>query len=88
MSNVIEFPKKTKKKFETNDKLRIAYKLIEEMNKNGMDFHIVVEREVAEKVFELEGITGNKAVMTSSLEKARDLKIKGAMYYEIEGDEF
>lgn len=88
MSNVIKFPRNFKKKFETNDKLRIAYKLIEGMNENGMDFHVVVEREVAEIVFEVEGVEGDKVIMTSNLEKAKDLKIKGAMYFPIEGDEF
>lgn len=88
--NVIQFPitKNMKEKYITNDKLRIAYKLLDFMNDSGIDFHIVVNRETAEKVFELEGIHGYNVILTSNLEKAKNLGIKNPIYYTISGDEF
>lgn len=87
-NKILEFPLKTKNKNETFDKLDVAYKMLELMNDNGIDFHIVISSEDAENIFDLSNKVGENVILTSNLEKSKALNIENSLYFPIKGDEF
>lgn len=87
---VIEFSKnRYVENIKKSERLDVAIKFLEYLVDEGADFHIVINKEAALKLFEdNDGKLREYLIMTSNLEKARNIKIdKNACVYVIEGDE-
>lgn len=88
LMKVIEFPKNRQMGLKKrNKKLNVAIELLQYLVNGGADFHIVISKEQAEKLYD--GDLRKYTVITSNLEEAKNLNISSNNYsiYPIEGDE-
>lgn len=88
-NNIIKFPKHIKEKQLSSDKIEVAYKLLQAMNDEGIDFQIIVSRKDAEKVFDTVGKKDSKYVnLTTNYDKSQEIFAGSSMvFFIIEGDE-
>jgi hypothetical protein len=88
---VIEFPKNRHvEKIKRNEKLQVAIKMLEYLVDEGADFHIIINKEDALKLFDDNGRFREYLIITNDLDKGKRLKTdsKNSMVYEIDGNEF
>ena len=88
---VIEFPKN--RQYENkirNEKLNVAIKILELLNSEGCDFRIVINKNAALEIFDLEDYQKEYLILTtSSFEKDRHFKADAtnAELHAIQGNE-
>lgn len=92
LMKVIKFPQKKleEKAFrERKDKLEVAYKMLSCFIEKGYDFHIIIDGEAADLMFNREK-QFPYSILTSNLEQIKNANIynKDTTYYPIKGDEF
>lgn len=91
LMRVIEFPKNREIKQKTlKDKQKVAELLIDFLTDEECDFHIVISRKSAEKLFEMDGYKGDKVILTSNHKEAKQIlpELKKGIFYLLTGDEF
>lgn len=90
---VIEFPKnKHVENIRRREKYQVAIKLLEILVDEGAEYHIVIDKEDALKIFDANEKLREYLIMTSDIEKAKILRLlrleENASIYQIDGNEF
>ena len=90
LMKVVEFPKNKDTELKLlKDKLDSAQKMIDFITEHKEDFHIVINRSAAEELFEMDKFKGDKVVITSNYQKAKEIfKKDNYIFYKLTGDEF
>lgn len=90
LMKVIEFPKNKDTELKLlKDKQDSAEKILDFITDLKEDFHIVLSRSAAEELFEMEKFKGDKVVITSNYQEAKEMfNIKDTIFYKLTGDEF
>ena len=95
LMKVIQFPQKKveeKENRERKDKFEVAKKFIELLAYEGIDFHIVIDKESALKVMEDDNFK-DYIIVTTNFEEAKKMQLKmtqmgNSVCAAIRGDEF
>lgn len=90
LMKVIEFPKNKDTELKLlKDKQDSAEKILDFITDLKEDFHIVLSRSAAEELFEMNKFKGDKVVITSNYQEAKEMfNIKDTIFYKLTGDEF
>lgn len=90
LMKVIEFPKNKDTELKLfKDKQDSAEKILDFITDLKEDFHIVLSRSAAEELFEMNKFKGDKVVITSNYQEAKEMfNFKNTIFYKLTGDEF